>query len=66
MSPGGDGIYYFSTFLYVSPSEYGAFDMLLNDDIICTTRPDHDDPDSIDYPSGSCSAVVNVVAGDIL
>ena len=38
---GGDGVYYFSTYLLVDPSEYGRFDMRLNDDVICTTYPDH-------------------------
>ena len=38
---GGDGVYYFSTYLEVDYDEYGDFDMLLNDEIICTAVGDH-------------------------
>ena len=62
--PGGDGVYYFSTYLYVHGDEYAHFDMTLNGDVICTTRPDLNGSTGADYPSGSCSAVVDVVAGD--
>ena len=61
--PGGDGVYYFSTYLYGSQGEFAVFDMRLNDDNICTTRPDHNELN--DFPSGSCSAVVDAVAGDV-
>ena len=60
--PGGDGVYYFSTYLLV---EYSYFDMRLNDDVICSTRPDQSNSSVSDVPSGSCSAAVNAVAGDI-
>ena len=65
MPPGGDGVYYFSVYLRVDAGELGRFDMRLNDDIICTTYPDHDDSAELDYASGSCSVVVNLIAGDI-
>ena len=61
MPPGGDGIYYFSAYFLVDQGEYARLDMRFNDVIICSTYPDHSDGD---YPSGSCSAVVDVVAGD--
>ena len=63
MPSGGDGVYYFSAYLYVPNGEYGRFNMRLNDDVICTIRPDHGDV--TDYASGSCSAVVDVVAGNV-
>ena len=63
MSPGGDGLYYFSTNLVVEPGEAGIFDMTLNDDVICTA-PDHSHNGAHDWASGFCSAVVDVVAGD--
>ena len=64
MPPGGDGVYYFSTFLLVDFGEFGRFDMRLNDDVICSTLPDHDTNGSNDYAPGSCSALVNAVAGN--
>ena len=62
--PGGDGIYYFSTYVLVVPGEYAYIDMTLNDDVICSTRPDHSNNGAGDHVPGSCSAVVDVVAGD--
>ena len=62
MPPGGDGIYYFSTFLLVdSGGEFGRFDMRLNNDVICSTLPDHSHNGIDDYAPGSCSAVVSVL-----
>ena len=61
--PGGDGIYYFSTYLLGSEGEFGEFDIRLNDDIICTTYLDHSHNGDIDYAPGSCSAVIDVVVG---
>ena len=64
--PGGDGVYYFSTYVLLQIGEYGRFDMYLNDDVICTTYPDHSDIGALDFAPGSCSAVVDVVAGNII
>ena len=63
MPPGGDGVYYFSIYVYVDDGEYGRFDMTLNDDVICSTFPDHNNSGAGDFAPGSCSAVVQVVAG---
>ena len=60
---GGDGVYYFSTYVLVDQGEAGRFDMRLNDDVICTTDPDHNNNGAGDFAPGSCSAVVDVVAG---
>ena len=65
MPPGGDGVYYFSTYFRVEDGELGRFDMTLNDDVICSTWPDNNISGSGDYPSGSCSAVVDVTAGEV-
>ena len=40
--PGGDGVYYFSTYLLVQTGEFGHLDMRLNDEFICSTIWDHD------------------------
>ena len=64
--PSGDGIYYFSVYLTVEDGEFGRFNLMLNDDIICTMYPDHGDSGDFDYAEGLCSAVVDIIAGDIL
>ena len=61
--PGGDGVYYFSLYLLVDDGEGATFDMRHNNDVICTTWPDHNHNGDTDYAPGSCSAVVDVVAG---
>ena len=61
--PGGDGVYYFSNYLLVDDGEHGLFDMRFNDDVICSTHPDHSNNGNGDYAPGSCSAVVDIVAG---
>ena len=64
--PGGDGVYYFSTYVMVDDDEYGVFSMKLNYDVICSTWPDHDNIGlNLSYATGSCSAIVNVVAGKL-
>ena len=62
--PGGDGVYYLTTYLLLQAGEFTTFDMRLNDDIICLANPDHDSVGS-DSPSGSCSTAVNVVTGNL-
>ena len=61
--PGGNGVYYFSTYLLIQDGEYGRFDMVLNDDVICSTYADHATSGATDYASGSCSVIMNVVTG---
>ena len=36
MPPGGDGFYYFSTYLIVFFEEYGYFDIEINGELMCT------------------------------
>ena len=61
---GGDGVYYFSTFVFGDEGEYGHFDMRLNDEVICTANPDHSNG-GLGFASGSCSSVVSLVAGNV-
>ena len=61
--PGGEGIYYFSTFVTVNYGEYGRFEIHLNDDVICSMFPDQSNNGESDRAPGSCSAVMDVVAG---
>ena len=63
MPSGGDGVYYFSTYVLVEDEEYGIFDIQLNDGVICSTRPDHNSSGFGDTAPGSCS-FVSVVAGE--
>ena len=63
--PGGNGVYYFSIYIYVDDGEWAGFEMRLNDDDICTTWPDHYNNGDRDRAPGSCSAVVEVVAGNM-
>ena len=55
----------FSTYIVGDHGEYGRFAMTLNDNIICSTYPDHSHNGASNYAPGSCSAVVDVVAGDV-
>ena len=65
MPPGGDGVYHFSTYVLVFYGKFGRFDIRLNDVAICSTEPDHRDNGPSDFAPGSCSAIVNVVAGKL-
>ena len=62
---GGDGVYYFSTHLVFQHGEAGVVDMRLNDENICRALGDHSSSSATDAASGSCSAVINVAAGDV-
>ena len=66
MPSGGDGYYYFSVYLVGSHSEDVHFDMELNDDVICTSFLDQGNSGDLDYPSASCSAIVNIVDGNAI
>ena len=59
---GGDGVYYFSTFLLVSPGEGGRFEMRLNDNVVCTAFGDQD-YSGVDHAQGGCGAMLSVVEG---
>ena len=61
--PGGDGVYYFSNYLFIQWLEYGYFDMMLNDKAICAIDPENTESRD-ENAAASCSAVVRVTAGD--
>ena len=63
--PGGDGVYYFSTYLLGDAGDIARFNMELNNRVICSTRPDNFHNGADDTIPGSCSAVVNIVAGNV-
>ena len=60
--PGGDGVYYFSTYLLVQTGEWGHFEIRLNDNVICTAFGDQDN-DGVDFAQCGCGAVISVVEG---
>ena len=61
--PGGDGVYYFSTYVLVSPGEGARFDMRPNDVVICSTYPDQSESAETDVAPGSC--ILDAVGGNI-
>ena len=65
MPPGGDGVYYFSIFVRVQVGESAGFEIRLNNDAMCTTWPDQNSNGASDAAPGSCSVVVDVVAGNV-
>ena len=66
MPPGGDGIYFFSTYLLGSMGEFAEFEMMLNDEMICSTYPDHNHNGAMDFAPASCTAVVEAFAGECI
>ena len=65
MPPGGDGVYYFSTYLTYSSDDSVRINMMLNDEQICTATGDNSNLGSLIVSQGSCSGVVDVVAGSL-
>ena len=55
--PGGDGLYYFSTFLLIDPGEFGSFKMIVNSVVVCTAYGDQSA--GSDTTQATCSAVVD-------
>ena len=60
MPPGGGGLYYFSTYLTVESDEYARFQMMLNDEVLCSPVGDHDEGNDFSLPQGTCSATTDV------
>ena len=61
MPPGGDGFYYFSTYLSISGMENNAFEIHVNGDILCTGYSNEDDTT---WPGqAACNAAVYVTEG---
>ena len=61
--PGGDGLYYFSTYLLVGPGEIAYFNIEVNDVIVCTSFGDESTNSGSDLPQATCSAMVDVTQG---
>ena len=53
------------TFLLVEPGEAALFDMMLNDEQICSAFGNHLTSGDHDPAPASCSAVINAVAGNV-
>ena len=59
--PGGDGLYYFSTYLPVEDGHYAYFNIVVNDVIICSA---YGDGELRGYQTqATCNAVVDVAEG---
>ena len=56
MPPGGDGFYYFTTYVLVEAGKYGHFEIELNDTLLCTAFSEVQQTSQDDGPT-SCSAV---------
>ena len=52
-------------YVLVQAGEWGHFNMMLNDDGICSSYSDHNNNGGSDFIPGSCSAVVNVATGNV-
>ena len=59
--PGGSGLYYFSTYLLVNSGEWGYFNIVVNDVIVCTAYGDGES--GPDWAEATCSAAMDVVEG---
>ena len=60
---GGDGFYYFSSFLTADGGESGYFNVELNGDLICTLTNDLTTSSTTDSEATSCSGVAYVTEG---
>ena len=60
--PGGDGFYYFSTYLLGDYDEIGQFDIQINGAILCTVRAEQEDTLG-DHPQSGCIAAIYAAEG---
>ena len=63
MPPGGDGYYYFSTYLLGDDAEIGYFNMEINGNILCTVRVDQQET-SGDTAQAACSSAIFAAQGN--
>ncbi len=61
--PGGDGLYYFSTFLLVDDGEYAEFEVTINGNRFC--RALGDNSSGPEAPQATCSALAHLVEGNV-
>ncbi len=65
VSPGGAGLYYFSTHLWVTWGELARFHMKKNDgEAICKALGDNDDNGAFDGVQGFCSGLAHLEEGE--
>ena len=61
--PGGDGYYYFSIYLVVNHLEYGAFDIVINGERLCTAYTEQQVSSEGDPGQAACSGAAYVTEG---
>ena len=62
MPSGGDGFYYFSTYLLSQNTEYNLFDIQINGQVLCSVNLDQNQTSGDDLQS-ACSAATYAVQG---
>ena len=62
MPPGGDGFYYFSTYLLIFGDEYGLFEIFINGQLLCSAYAEQLQT-STDEGQPSCSAITYAAEG---
>ena len=62
MPPGGDGFYYFSTYLTGIFAEFSIFDLQINGDVLCTVNLDQTES-SADALQSACTSATYATAG---
>ena len=62
MPPGGDGYYYFSTYLLGNVAEFSLFDIQINGNVLCSVRLDQQQT-SGDALQSACSAATYAAQG---
>ncbi len=60
--PGGDGLYYFSTYLRINAGKWGRFNIRLFGDILCTADGDADS-NTTDRAQATCSSLLQLNEG---
>ena len=62
--PGGEGLYYFSTFFSVDAAEYAQFEVVANGNPICRAFGDaSENGGAADFPQAACSGLAYLVGG---
>ncbi len=60
---GGDGVYYFSTYLLVDAGERALFNIRVNGEKLCTACGDLNDNGLNDSAQATCSSLVQLTEG---
>ena len=63
MPPGGEGFYYFSTYMRTLGGEFANFDIEINGELICSVTADIQGSSSTDREITSCSGVTYATEG---